>query len=296
MKSKDIEEKRKREKAFLEENLAKEGISQEQFEKRKNERLRAGAAFVRGREKLRSQGLSKEEATVQTATEQENVNLEQISVADFQKMKKEEENTSPIAAEEAPLELGGNIFKRGLEKQEGIPKQTLGVIQSVNPSYVAAVSATKYLELATTEQLRAEGFTELDIKMLDEGKGNINKLAQMLEIIPFGLTRKRIPLLGVSLSNFAGKTAEDQIDELTDAIKKNSDTIGIALENAEKDPLKRRVYLAQAEESKQKILEAESQIKLIKIQSAEFIANPQKSINLDTEVLNVKLKHPEIFI
>jgi len=188
--------------------------------------------------------------------------------------------------QQAPLGLGKEVFQQGTEGKGFNPALA-------ESSFVQATAATSFLEEATVDQLRQAGFSELDIQVLDAGKGKIDKFNQIISGLPGGIGRRRV--YGVSVSDFAGTSPTKKIDELMKSIRENSETISTSLTNAEAKPLERRVWLAQAESSKNSILEAESEIKLLAIQNPEMLSEPQLYINVQTEILNIKLLHPEIF-
>ena len=193
-------------------------------------------------------------------------------------------------AERIPLEVGEEAFKAGTDA--GVLGAAVGDVVAETP-FTRAVAATQFLETASVESLMAKGFTERDIKILDEGKGKIDELSQVIEGLPFGLGRKRIK--GFGLADFAGESTGKKIDDLKKSIQANSETISTALDQAEAFPFQRRTWLAQAEEAKENILDLESEIKILSIQSTEIQANPEKANSIQTEILNTKLKYPEIF-
>ena len=140
--------------------------------------------------------------------------------------------------------------------------------------------ASRVLEkLASGKELEPEeismlGLNDLDIEMINQGKFKVSRLSQTLESINIG--RKKLPFIGISIASLVSDTPSEKVDDLIKTIQSNVDLSNQYLVAAQANPFAKAQYLSLVEDINQKILELESRIKLLTIQSPELRANPDK--------------------
>jgi len=137
------------------------------------------------------------------------------------------------------------------------------------------------------------GLNERDLRVLGEGQANVGGFAQFVEGLPFNIGNRKV--LGFSLSTIAPGSPQGKVDEAVELLTLASTTATNALSNADTDPINRRAWIQQANDAKEAILDLESRIKLLSIQSPEVQGNPNKKQELETKINNIKISLPELF-
>ena len=154
----------------------------------------------------------------------------------------------------------------------------------------SAPATTKLLQKAirgelTPQEMQMLGINEFDLAVLRSGEAEVSHFGQMVEGIPI-IGKKRFGALGFkfSLSDLAGTTPSEKVQDLLDEIKKQgtlaSDYVGLMTT----DPINAQYYREQIIQIEQNILTYESRIKLLSIQSPSIQGSPDNVIAVQTAI------------
>lgn len=195
--------------------------------------------------------------------------------------------------------MTGEIFLNQIKENPEFQKQVLDLTDYMNKAGLTPeqVSSDPYMQAALRIQLN-----ENDLKVLKQGKAEINKFSSLIEGLP--ITKKVTQIAGGALTPTTAfskiNSLDKQVKDLTSQMDKWNEAIASNPQIADQ-------YESLVNEAEQKILDAQSRIKLLILQSPIYQNSPEDveniQINLDTalgqtakirsKILQVKYAQPQ---
>jgi hypothetical protein len=122
---------------------------------------------------------------------------------------------------------------------------------------------------------------EMDVQNLEAGNAQVSTLGQLIEGLPV-LGRVNARYLGI------GNTPSAQVQTMMTTMGDLQKSIDDASANAAANPSMTNAYINQVKEAESKVLQLESKIKLMTIQSPDLQSDPEQVISIMTKISNMK--------
>ena len=165
------------------------------------------------------------------------------------------------------------------------------IVQSTDDMIKKGLTPEEYTTDPIFQGYLRWGLTERDAKVLKSGEAHVTKLAGFIEALPL----EKIPFLGPSIEGILGGITgttlpKEQIDEMMGEVSALSTQFRDDGMMVTYNPNAKLSYLDQVEVTQDRLLDLQSKLKLIILQSADLQANPEKIDKLMSEVDSVLSK------
>ena len=187
----------------------------------------------------------------------------------------------PFASELAETSLGKAIATSKLLEEADFLK-----LQELTADMVTTGQTPEQItEDPAMQNLLRLNLSNRDFEILARGEANISALSQTMEGLPIVGGRVRAGGISISISDLTGRSPSAKVDDLIALLKDE----GRFLQEAKSLGL-----INEVEEHKNKILDLESKIKLIAIQSPDLLEEPEKIDNIKGQIGTIKQQNLDL--